>query len=107
MPEDLKRAIVEAIAASGDENYKRLLMLLLRVEEVYLDRLEELKDKLTELSDQMTVPPESHAEDHRWITATRKAEGGIKAAGLKIAVSLLEKGALVAAGAAASKLIGG
>lgn len=100
MPEDLRNKIIEAIAASGDENYKQLLMLLLRVEEVFIERV----DTLTE---QMTVPAETHKTDHDWIAAARAAQGNVRSAAWKIAVTLLEKCTLVAAGAAAARLIGG
>lgn len=100
MPEDLRQKIIEAIADSDDENYKRLLMLLLRVEEIFLE-------KVDTLSEQMTVPAEKHAEDHRWISDARSVEGGFKSAVIKIAISITEKGALVAAGAIAMKLTGG
>lgn len=99
MPEDLKKAIVEAIAASGDENYKKLLLLLMRVEDVFLERVDAL-------AEQLTVPADQHAEDHTWITQTRRAEGNAKGLVLKIAGSILEKGALVAAGAVAAKFMG-
>lgn len=100
MPEDLRQKIIEAIAASGDENYKRLLMLLLRVEEVFLERV----DALTE---QMTVPAETHKHDHEWIAAARAAQGNVRSAAWKITVALAEKGALVAAGALAAQYLGG
>jgi len=97
MPDDLKKAIIEAIAASGDENYKRLLLLLLRVEEVFLE-------KVDSLADQLTVPVQQHADDHRWITTARQVEGGAKAAAGKVVTSLAEKGALLAAGWFISKI---
>lgn len=100
MPEDLRQKIIEAIAQSGDENYKRLLMLMLRVEEIFIERVDSL-------AEQMTVPAEKHAEDHRWISDARKVEGGFKSAAIKIAISVAEKGTLVAAGAIAMKLTGG
>ena len=99
MPDDLRKAIVEAISQSGDDNYKRLLLLLLRVEEVFIE-------KIDELSDQMTVPAKKHADHHAWIEQHQASEGTIKSAFWKIAVSLLEKGALVAAGALVAKLMG-
>lgn len=100
MPEDLRQKIIDAIAESGDENYKRLLMLMLRVEEIFIERVDAL-------TDQITIPAEKHAEDHRWISEARKVEGGFRSAAIKIAVSVAEKGALVAAGAIAMKLAGG
>lgn len=99
MPEDLKRAIVEAIAASGDDNYKRLLMLLLRVEEMFIERVDAL-------AEQMTVPADRHAEDHRWITAARQAEGGVRSVAARVAISVIEKGALIGAGVLVSKFTG-
>ena len=100
MPDDLKKAIIEAIAASGDENYKRLLLLLLRVEEMFLE-------KVDSLADQLTVPVQQHAEDHQWIASTRETEGGVKDAALKVAFSVVEKGGLVGAGWIVSRLFGG
>jgi len=84
MPDDLRKQIIEAIAASGDENYKRLLMLLLRVEEIFLE-------KVSELSDQLTVPVKQHADDHEWISDRRKTETTVKTDAHKILVSVLEK----------------
>lgn len=100
MPDDLRKAIVEAIAASGDENYKRLLLLLLRVEDVFIGRVDAL-------AEQMTVPAHQHADDHKWIDSHRQTEGTFKAAALKIAISVAEKGSLVAAGALAGRLWAG
>lgn len=84
MPDDLKRAIVEAIASSGDENYKRLLMLLLRVEDVFIERVDQL-------AEQMTVPAQQHADDHDWISNKRTTETSVKSDAHKIIVSVLDK----------------
>jgi hypothetical protein len=100
MPDDLRKQIIEAIAASGDENYKRLLLLLLRVEEIFLDRVDEL-------TNQLTVPVQEHSDDHAWVKSSRAAGSKVSAAGWKILISIVEKGALVAAGAIALKLTGG
>ena len=100
MPDDLRKQIIEAIAASGDENYKRLLMLLLRVEEIFLERVDQL-------SEQLTVPVIQHNEDHLWITAHRATEGTIKAGAWKVALAVIEKGALIGSGVIAGKFFGG
>lgn len=99
MPDDLKKAIIEAIAESGDENYKRLLMLLLRVEEMFIERVDYL-------AEQMTVPPQQHLEDHNWIHSARGTQGSLKAAAWRITVSVAEKVALVGAGAAVIRWLG-
>lgn len=96
MPEDLRQKIIEAIAASGDENYKRLLMLLLRVEEVFLERV-------AELTEQMTVPAQEHAEDHAYIKTVRSVGGGVKSRAVRIFDSVLDKGAWVVVGLVAAK----
>lgn len=110
MPEDLKRQIIEAIATADDENYKRLLMLLFRVEEVFIDRVDALAEQMAEkveaLANQMTVPPKEHAEDHNWVASARKTEGGVRQVVFKVFVSIVEKGSLVAAGAIAGRLMG-
>lgn len=100
MPEDLRQQIIEAIAVSGDDNYKRLLMLLLRVEDIFLERVDML-------ADQLTVPVKQHSDDHAWIQTARNSQGDVRAAAWKIFVTLAEKGALFAAGAVAVKLMGG
>ena len=100
MPDDLRKQIIEAIAASGDENYKRLLMLLLRVEEIFLE-------KVDQLSDQLTVPVNQHNDDHAWVAAAREANSNVKAAGWKIFVAIVEKVSLIAAGAIVMKFTGG
>ena len=100
MPDDLRSAIVAAIAAESDQRTKQLLMLMLRVEEVFIE-------KIDMLSTQLTVPSDKHADDHVWIDAHRAGEGNIKAALWKITVGLMEKGALVAAGALAAKVMSG
>lgn len=99
MPEDLRQKIIEAIAESGDENYKQLLMLMLRVEEIFLE-------KVDTLADQMTVPAQQHTDDHSWIKATRQVEGGIRSTALKVLVSVIEKGALVCAGVIVGRIFG-
>lgn len=99
MPSDLRNAIIAAIAGEADPNTKRILMLMLRVEEIFIA-------KIDALSEQLTVPADQHAEDHRWIMSHRKGEGSLKAAVWKITVGLIEKGTLVAAGALASRLMG-
>lgn len=96
MPEDLRQEIIKAIAASGDENYKRLLMLLLRVEEVFLERI-------AELADQMTVPAQEHADDHSWVKSARNVGGGVKTRAVRIFDSVLDKGAWVVVGLVAAK----
>lgn len=90
MPDDLKKSIIEAIAASDDENFKKLLMLLLRVEDMFLDRV-------TELADQMTVPAKTHAADHKWIADVRETRGSIKSVAARLAYSVVEKIALIVA----------
>lgn len=99
MPEDLHQQIIEAIAGSGDENYKRLLLLLLRVEEIFLERIDQL-------SDQLTVPVEKHADDHQWIASARVVQGNASSAFWRIAGAVFEKGALIAAGVVAAKIFG-
>lgn len=100
MPDDLRKQIIEAIAASGDENYKRLLLLLLRVEEIFLE-------KVGEIADQMTVPPQQHTDDHDWISTHRRIGDKTSDAAWKILIAIVEKAALVSAGAIAIKLTGG
>lgn len=100
MSEELRDAIIQAIAASGDEQYKRLLLLLLRVEDVFIGRLEDLLA-------QMTVPAGQHTDDHHWIAEARAVQRGAKSTALRIAYAIAEKGALVAAGVVAAKLYGG
>lgn len=100
MPEALHNEIIAAIAASGDENYKRLLLLLLRVEDAFFERIDAL-------SEQLTVPVKLHADDHAWIEAARSSEGNVKAAAWKIVVGVTEKGAWLAVGAVAMKFTGG
>jgi hypothetical protein len=99
VPEDLRKQIIEAIAKSGDENYKNLLMLLLRVEEIFLERVDQL-------SDQLTVPVKLHAEDHAWIAEARKVQGDAKSVFLRLSYSVMEKGIWVAAGVAAARILG-
>lgn len=96
MPEDLRQKIVEAIAASGDEHHKQLLLLLMRVEEIFIE-------KVDELAEQMTVPATTHAEDHGWIKSQREAVGFGKSVLAKVFVSVLEKAAWFALGALALK----
>lgn len=84
MPDDLRKQIIEAIAVSGDDNYKRLLLLLLRVEEIFIE-------KIDTLADQMTVPVAQHGEDHAWVTAKRATETTVRSDAHKIIVSLLDK----------------
>lgn len=98
MPDDLRKQIIEAIARSGDENYKQLLMLLLRVEEVFIEKVDELADQL--------VPVHQHTTDHTWISARRQAEGDVKSDARKILVSLLDKTLMLAIGALAMKIFG-
>lgn len=99
MPDDLRKQIIEAIAASSDENFKRMMMLLLRVEEIFIERVDSL-------AEQMTVPALQHTEDHKWISSNRTAEGNVKAAIWKVVISFAEKSALIAAGIIAGKLLG-
>lgn len=84
MPDDLRKQIIEAIAVSGDDNYKRLLLLLLRVEEIFIE-------KIDTLADQMTVPVVQHGEDHQWVADKRSTESAVKSDAHKIIVSLLDK----------------
>lgn len=100
MPSDLHQQLLDAIRGEQDPNFRRLLMLFLNVEEVFIGHMEELKE-------QMTVPAKQHAEDHAWISAARKASGGMRAAGWRLAYSVAEKGALVAAGVFATRFFGG
>lgn len=99
MPEDLRQKIIEAIAASGDEHYKQLLLLLLRVEEIFIERVDTL-------AEQMTVPAQQHSEDHQWVKTARHVGGGVRSTFLRVSISVIEKGAWVAAGLVAGRLLG-
>ena len=100
MPEDLRQKIIEAIAANGDDNFKKLALLLLRVEEVFLDEVKTL-------SEQMTVPAAQHSQDHAWVKAARHAGREVQVTGGRMVIYVLERGAWVAATAVAIHLFGG
>jgi hypothetical protein len=74
-------------------------MLLLRVEEIFIGSVNELKD-------QMNVPADVHADDHDWIKSHRDTESGVKSVAMKVSISLFEKGSLVGAGALAGGGVG-
>ncbi len=100
MPEDLRQKIIEAIAANGDDNFKKLALLLLRVEEVFLDEVKNL-------TEQMTVPGVQHAKDHAWVKAARDAGRDVRFTTGRMVIYVLERGAWVAATTLAIKLFGG
>lgn len=100
MPDDLHQALIDALAAAGDENFKRLLLLMIRLETVFIERVDML-------AEQMTVPAAQHADDHGWIASVRRAEGGVKTVLWKVLMSVAEKGGLVVAGVLAGKFVGG
>ena len=99
MPEELRQKIIEAIAASGDENYKRMMMLLLRVEESFFERVDHL-------AEQMTVPAHQHTEDHDWIKSARRAGRGVQHTAFRMIVGGAERGGWIVATLVAAKWFG-
>jgi len=91
MPDDLKQQILAAIADCSDEKLRKVLLILARVEDLFLERLDALQA-------QLTVPAKEHADDHRWVAAARKTQGHVRSGLWHFVLAAAEKLALVGAG---------
>lgn len=95
MPEDLRNKILQAIAESDNDEYRAMLLLLMQA-----------ADAVEALAEQMTVPAQQHADDHRWISDARVSQGNVKTIVWRVAGAVVEKGTLVAIGAMGFRLFG-
>lgn len=99
MPEDLRQKIIEAIAKSAREDFKEVMMLLLRVEEIFIERVDLL-------AAQMTVPAQQHTEDHEWVQGARRAGRNMRLTASRAAFHIGERLVWVILGVLALKLFG-
>jgi len=97
MSEDLRTQIIEAIAGSGDDKYKQLLLLILKLESSVLMQLSDIQTRLN-------ILPTDHKEDHEWVRTARSASSTAKSTMARLVFSLVEKVMLLAVGALLAKL---
>lgn len=84
MPNDIKQAILAAIAKTTDPAHQATLMLLFHVVETVTERVDGI-------ADQLTVDADQHQNDHVWITAQRTGQSTVKSAAGRVLVSVLDK----------------